>query len=408
MKFGLILMGLIAICSVIGSVIPQDKEVSWYVQNYQDIHGILLMTKAHRIFQSWYFITLLALLCINLGLCSFLRVRTILRTRKNPDPATYAVDEVRLTEDGMKMLHKHLENLRCKKTSLGDSTIYRKNEIGRYGTFITHLSILLTVIFGAAALYLPTTIDKTCVPGEALTMDDGTSIAVDSFHIENEQGDLDYSSTITVTLPNGKTSELTEVSVNHPMSFGKYKIYQQTYGTAGSITVKNTENGGEDILTLTDQCFLSIDGNNGMWYEAIYPGYIKEEDETITLITSTTGRYEDPVYQVLLSSDGVNTPVLAFPGETLSVYNMQFTFNDPVEYPGLRIKETPKLVNALLIAAFVLMILGLYITFFMQPILVKVDENGYTVGGPKPDGMRVDLQSLLENEQLMEEEIKND
>ena len=82
---------------------------------------------------------------------------------------------------------------------------------------------------------------------------------------------------------------------------------------------------------------------------------------------------------------------------------MRFTFNAPVEYPGLRIKHTPKLINALLIAVFVLMIIGLYITFFLQPVLVKVDDTGYAVGGPKPDGMRIELQTLLENEQVQEE-----
>ena len=403
MRFGLILLVLIAVCSVIGSIIPQDKEISWYVQNYQDLHGVILLCKAHRIFQSWYFIVLLALLSLNLLLCTVTRLRTLLSTRSGPDPVTYSPDEVHLSEAGMSMLHEHLTRMRCRESRYGDSVIYRKNSFGRYGTFITHLSILLTVIFGAAALYLPTTIDQTCVPGESITMEDGTEIAVDSFHIENEYGDLDYASKVTVTLPNGKRSDLTEVSVNHPLSFGEYKIYQQTYGTAGSVTVRNTDTDGVDTLTLTDQCFLSIDGNNGMWYEAIYPGYIQEEDETITLITSTTGRYEDPVYQVLLSSDGVNTPVLAFPGEKLTVYNMEFTFNDPVEYPGLRIKHTPKLINALLIAVFVLMIIGLYITFFLQPVLVKVDDTGYAVGGPKPDGMRIELQTLLENEQVQEE-----
>lgn len=403
MRFGLILLLLIAGCSVIGSVIPQDKEVSWYVQNYQDLHGVILLTKAHRIFQSWYFIVLLTLLSLNLLLCSVTRLHSLRKMRSYPDPVTYKEDDVHLTEKGVALLREHMQKIRCKGTPYGDAVIYRKNGFGRYGTFITHLSILLTVIFGAAALYLPTTVDRTCVPGESITMEDGTEIAVDSFHIENEKGDLDYASMVKVRLPGGKESELTEVSVNHPLSFGEYKIYQQTYGTAGSVTVRNTDNDGEDTLTLTDQCFLSIDGNNGMWYEAIYPGYIQEEDETITLITSTTGRYEDPVYQVLLSSDGVNTPVLAFPGETLTVYNMQFTFNDPVEYPGLRIKHTPSLINALLIAVFILMIIGLYITFFLQPVVVKVDENGYSVGGPKPDGMRLELQALLEKEQIKEE-----
>ena len=310
MRFGLILLVLIAICSVIGSIIPQDKEVSWYVQNYQDLHGVILLCKAHRIFQSWYFIVLLALLSLNLLLCTVTRLRMLLSTRSSPDPATYSRDEAHLTETGMSILHEHMKKMHCRESRYGDAVIYKKNSFGRYGTFITHLSILLTVIFGAAALYLPTTIDQTCVPGEAITMEDGTKIAVDSFHIENESGDLDYASKVTVTLPNGKQSDLTEVSVNHPLSFGEYKIYQQTYGTAGSVTVRNTDTDGVDTLTLTDQCFLSIDGNNGMWYEAIYPGYIQEEDETITLITSTTGRYEDPVYQVLLSSDGVNTPAI--------------------------------------------------------------------------------------------------
>ena len=253
MRFGLILLVLIAVCSVIGSIIPQDKEISWYVQNYQDLHGVILLCKAHRIFQSWYFIVLLALLSLNLLLCTVTRLRTLLSTRSGPDPVTYSPDEVHLSEAGMSMLHEHLTRMRCRESRYGDSVIYRKNSFGRYGTFITHLSILLTVIFGAAALYLPTTIDQTCVPGESITMEDGTEIAVDSFHIENEYGDLDYASKVTVTLPNGKQSDLTEVSVNHPLSFGEYKIYQQTYGTAGSVTVRNTDTDGvEDTDQTTD------------------------------------------------------------------------------------------------------------------------------------------------------------
>ena len=58
------------------------------------------------------------------------------------------------------------------------------------------------------------------------------------------------------------------------------------------------------------------------------------------------------------------------------------------------------MVNILLLAAFTLMTVGLYITFFLQPVLVKVDERGYAVGGPKPEGMRLSLEALLESERL--------
>ena len=83
---------------------------------------------------------------------------------------------------------------------------------------------------------------------------------------------------------------------------------------------------------------------------------------------------------------------------------MEYVFNDPIEYPGLRIKRTPPLVNALLCAAFVLMIAGLYVTFFLQPVLVKTDEEGYTVCGPKPESMRMELRLLLRSDEKTETE----
>ena len=72
MRFGLLLLGLIGLCSVIGTVIPQGREVAWYAQNYPASHGYILLLRLHRIFESWYFIALLALLCLNLSLCSLL------------------------------------------------------------------------------------------------------------------------------------------------------------------------------------------------------------------------------------------------------------------------------------------------------------------------------------------------
>ena len=50
------------------------------------------------------------------------------------------------------------------------------------------------------------------------------------------------------------------------------------------------------------------------------------------------------------------------------------------------------------------MTVGLYITFFLQPVLVKVDDEGYAVGGPKPEGMRLSLDALLEPDELSDQE----
>ena len=82
MRFGLLLLGLIAACSVIGTVIPQGREISWYAQTYKSYHGIMLLLKLNDVFHSWYFQSLLALLGLNLTLCSVLRIHSVKAIQK--------------------------------------------------------------------------------------------------------------------------------------------------------------------------------------------------------------------------------------------------------------------------------------------------------------------------------------
>ena len=406
MTFGMLLLVLILVCSFAGSLIGQGNAPSWYVQTYPGWHGPILALGLDDVFNSWYFITLMALLCLNLTLCSLIRIRRVVKASQNAAPqAAKRETKVFLTAAGVARLRALLEERHYKAEKFEDTTVYSKNALGWYGSFLTHLAILLTLLFGAAALYLPKVTDQTCMPGEFLTMEDGTTIAVGSFQIENASGELDYASIINITLPDGRSSGDQRISVNYPLSFGGYKVYQQTYGTAGAVTVRNTETGGEDRFLLEEMCFLSLDSINGIWFEALYPGYVRDEEGNFTLITQTSGAYEDPVYQILLASDGVYTPVMVFPGETVSVAGLTFTFEDPVEYPGLRIKRTPAAVNALLFAAFGLMVAGLWFCFFQTPAIVAVREEGYTVAGPKPQGMELELAALLESEQRKEETV---
>lgn len=398
MRFGIILLILIAACSALGTVIQQGQNMAYYAQSYGSFHGAILLLGLDDIYNSWYFVALLALLCLNLVLCSIVRIKSIVRgDRTAAQTASNTPDTVLLDSEGVEKLVEHLKSAGCKESSFGEARVYSRRSIGRYGTFITHAAILLTVVFGAMALYLPTTTDKSCFPGQSITMDDGSKIFVESFRIEDDEGNLDFTSKIQITNPDGKQSDVNEISVNHPFSFGSLKVYQQTYGTAGSITVRDPETDAEDVFILDDVSFLSIDSINGLWYEAVYPGYLEGDDGNITLITSSSGSYEDPVYQVQLASDGEYTPVLAFPGESVKVGGLEFYFNEPVEYPGLRIKHTPEIVNWLLCGSFLLMIVGLYITFFMPPVLVKTDGKGYAVCGPKAENMRLELKVLLQN-----------
>ena len=74
--------------------------------------------------------------------------------------------------------------------------------------------------------------------------------------------------------------------------------------TAGAVRIENHLTGMSEEITLTESCFLTLDGADGMFYQALYPGYVQEADGSVTLITSTSGAYSDPVYDVISVSGG--------------------------------------------------------------------------------------------------------
>lgn len=402
MKFGLILLGLIVLFSIAGSLITQNESAMTYVHQYSSWYQILFFLQLNHVFTSWYFIVTTILLCINLSMCSILRFRRI-SAEKAEETAFSAKADVKLEEKEIETVKETLRKLHCKEETRKGVTVFHKNAVGRYGTFITHLGILLTVIFFALAMYLPVTIDRSCMPGESITLDDGTDIHVDNFSIEDETGDLDYKSAIEVTLPDGRKSGKKETSVNHPVSFGSYKIYQQTYGTMGIIKVSD-EAGNEDSFYMDQSMFLSKDGKTGVFFNALYPDIELKEGGGYSLETSTSGHYENPVYTFNLvernedassENDTKMTPMLAFPGDEVTVEGITYHFETPVEYPGLRIKKTPALINLLLGLSVLVLTVGLAVTFLMTPVLVTVTEEGMHIFGNKSEGIRLALKQAL-------------
>lgn len=396
MKFGIGLLIVIALLSVVGTVIPQGRDAEWYASAYPQAHGLLQSLRFTDLYTSWYYVLLMALLGLNLTLCTVTRLRVLLRT--GPDEVQRAARlpiAQRLPSAQVETVRAFLRSCRCRETAVEGATMFTKYRFGRYGSFLTHLGILLTLVFGAAALYLPHVSDMDCQVGETITAEGGAKISVQDFHIEDEAGKLDYASDLYITLPNGEISDMAHVSVNHPFSFGPYKVFQQYYGTAPAVTVIDHETGEEDSFVLTEASMLSKDGSTGLWVAGVYE-LGEDESGKPVLQSSVLGSYRNPIYEVETIDQSGSTTLHLPPGGIVSVGDLEFRMEQPAEYPGLRIKYTPRIVNGLLITAFAVLTVGLYITFFLQPVLVKVTDEGYTVAGTKPEGMRVELEQILE------------
>ena len=393
MTFGMILLVLIAACSVAGSLIPQQRETMEYVSRYgADAAEWIMRLGLHDVFSAPYFIVLMAALCLNLLLCSVIRVVKLRGAGKRLQAAAAAMERKPAPAD---QLHAYFARRGYRKTKQGGVTLYSKYAVGFYGSFLSHLALIVLLVVGAATVYGADVQDRTVMPGQTLTLEDGTTLTVNAFQIEDETGRLDYASRIVMKDGKGNESPQTVVRVNEPLRFGGYKVYQQTYGTAGAITVVNAHSGGSDTLSLTEPVFLTLDGRNGVYYNALYPGYTQAEDGGVTLITSTSGAYHDPVYDLRVVSGGQTAPVLAFPGETVTIGDVSFTMEAPVSYPGLRIKYLSGAILGALYASFAFIVAALYVCFFMRPVCVAVGEDGFAVASPKPQlGLQLELDAL--------------
>ena len=201
MKFGMLLLVLVIACSLAGSLIVQQRAPMEYVNRYgADMAEVIMALGFDDVFSAPYFIVLMAALCLNLTLCSLVRLPKVMRAGKALcAQAEKASVQTALDGDQAKRLDAYFSRKHYHGKETEGRRIYTKNMMGYFGSFLTHLSFLLILLVGAAAVITADVKDQTVMPGETLVLEDGTSVMVESFQIEDETGRLDYASVLTVS-----------------------------------------------------------------------------------------------------------------------------------------------------------------------------------------------------------------
>ncbi len=372
MKFGMILLTVIALLSVLGTVIPQGQETAVYEAAYGATAGVILFLGLDHLYATWYYIALFVLLCLNLLLCSVLRIGQVKRVRKVLLESARRADEL----EGFRS--EHPEKILAKKgfRKAGDGEDgWIRNSAGFYGSFVTHLALLLMLMACACVFALEKKTDYPVPVGETVTLGDGTVIHVDDFSIGNEDG-LDYTSRLTAVLPDQSVKEGT-VRVNHPVRFGRYKVYQQSYGYLGQVDVRTSEDGEDERAPLDSAAFLSLDGENGIHYMGSFGTFIRTEDGDLLPEGYSDAEGEKVYgYMIALLENGQQQLQVAAVDETVEAGGVWCTFREPLAYPGLRVKTLPAFVMPMLYATFVLLVFGLYLCFFHVPATAVVRGNG--------------------------------
>ncbi len=367
MKFGMLLLTVIAALSIAGTLIPQDQEAAAYEAAYPVMGKVILFLGLDHLYSTWYYIGLFGLLGLSLLLCSVLRFGRIRHAKEALLAGADRADDLEgfSASDPEAILKKN----GFRRSSNG----WMKNALGLYGSFVTHLAMLLMLIACACIFSLQERTDYSVMVGDTVTLEDGTAVHVDDFSMEDaDSGELEYRSTLSAVLPD-ETVVSGEVRVNHPKYFGRYKVYQQSYAYAGQVDIRTEEHGQDERATLDGAAFLTLDGVNGISYMGSYGTFIVTADGQILPegYPGAEGEKADG-YMVAIMENGGQQVVLAKPDETLNVAGVYYTFRAPMAYPGLRFKTIPSFALPFLYLSFALLVIGLYLCFFHAPAAAVV------------------------------------
>lgn len=395
MRFGLILLLPVLVCSVLGSVIPQGESESYYAAQFPQAYHLILGLGLDRMFATPVFLILTGLFGVNLALCTVNQYRNVpARTAAVARRAAESGETEALPGEKAEKLRAWLRHHRWRRTGEEGET-YVSPALSWYGSVVTHAALLGIMLAAAGIFVLTGTADCSLFPGDN-ALPDGSHIRLEEFRVKDDTGRIDYVSRLEVIDAAGRSSGLREIRVNKPLRFGANKYYQQSYGVAGCLQVTVKATGETWPARMTEQGMISIGGVSAIWYDSVYPGYVQDGEGNFSLITQTTGEYPDPVYYVVRMADGQTTPMLAFPGDSIETDDAVYTFEQPIVYPSVRVKTTPVWVYALLYASFALITAGIWLCFFSPAAAVSIGEQGYSIAGKKSDTeLRQRLRVLL-------------
>jgi len=270
LKLTISLLILLAIFSIIGTVITQNATRSEYIQRYGiGLYEVLNFFNLFDMYHSWWFSAILLLLVINLITCSMHRLPGILSQISRGSGALedktlktlpyvekiQISDPIKREEDIQSSLKKRFKNWGRAETDKTITLFSEKGRFSRLGVPITHLSILIILIGGIIGSLYGFRGQVNILEGESVNQvllrakDEEIpqpidfSVRCDDFNItyynlpgRKEKHVKEYSSAITI-VENGKEVLKKIVRVNHPLHYKGLAFYQSNYGAIHDVTL---------------------------------------------------------------------------------------------------------------------------------------------------------------------------
>ncbi len=414
LKLTLFTLIMLAVTSIIGTVVLQKRSDAEYLQIYSEkVFRLFKALDFFDMYNSWWFILLMGLMTINLICCSINRfprawkivAQPVLTPGEGFLKALTSREEF-LTKSSLEQSRGQLQGLLEKKfgkveVSEADGKIFlfsQKGGLGRFGAYVVHASIIVILIGAMMGMIWGTKAAVNIAEGDETTVvyDRDTGQPVDlGFTVKCEDFTIDYYETrrgmpkeyrslLTVVKDGQEVPGYTKlpVIVNDPMTFEGWTFYQASYGPAGDpvvlVRAKSRATGQELEYELPVGGSADLPDGKGIFRVMPPPQSMQRFGPGVAVQVATDEAKNRPPFMVFK-----NHP--KFEEKRGGAYVFTMIGVDQPQYTGLEVAKDPGVPVVWVGCA--LMVLGCYVAFFLSHrrlwlVIESVKgKTGVTLGG---------------------------
>ena len=402
-RLTIVLLLTLATTSIIGTLIPQNEAPMAYFETFGAfLYRVFSLLGIFDMYHSWWFRTLILLLVANIVVCSIDRLQAtwkiifdrnprfnLARYRQFKNRTEYHQDSdaEQLKALYEPMVARRFRYHRTEKTAEGFAIYGERGRWTRLGVYLVHFSVVLLLIGGLIGSIFGFEGFVNIAEGESvgsiqlsnrsekLQLD--FEIRCDDFNVAfyDTGAPKEFRSSLTI-LKQGKPVVQKDIIVNDPLRYEGISFYQSSYGNLPP---------NEVILSFTSIATGMVYSNRA----AInIPVVIPEELGTFVLQRYTRqadfqGHHIGEAFiGVLMPPNGSAVEItlpLKFPSfDKMRNGKVVIAIADfvPRYYTGLQVNRDPGVW--VVYTGFILMIIGIYITFFMahQQICIDIVKQG--------------------------------
>ncbi|MEW6220176.1 MAG: cytochrome c biogenesis protein ResB [Thermodesulfobacteriota bacterium] len=398
-KLALFLLIILAVTSVIGTLIPQGQEPGVYVREYgPGLARVFQLLQFDQMYGSWWFVGLLGLFSMNLIVCSLDRIPNVWRlvvqdnldtdeaklarsthhwsqSRSTGVMATAAAVQEAMTAAGWRPQQEGAAG--------GDGRLFfaQKGRMTRLGVYVVHSSILIIfvgAIIGSLLGYKASVLIAEGAYSDRVFKSSGDNAAVPlGFQVHLDKFTLDLYPTGApkefrsdlIVIEDGQEKLRKSIVVNDPLDYGGLTFYQASYQGLPEYRMQlvNTRTGAQKSLDLEPR-------QQESWAEeGVVVGLLNTAGSGPTTsnlkIWFSDGQGEPQTFW--LSQGGPRLLATAKGSYQISYVRQRFA-------TGLQVAKDPGVWYVY--TGCILMLVGIYVAFFMSHrrvwVLVRPEGDG--------------------------------